>query len=60
MKFIGFSSNNFKNKPKPVIVTELISNDSLKDIIELERNSCCHPIGMTLKNRSIFSELHQA
>lgn len=43
MKFIGFSSKNFKNKPKPVIVTELISNGSLKDIIELERNSCCHP-----------------
>lgn len=39
LKFIGFSSVDFSNKPFPVIITEYISNGSLSDIINLERNS---------------------
>lgn len=39
MKFIGFSSINFLNEPKPVIITELVNNGSLFDIINLERKS---------------------
>lgn len=35
MKFIGFSSINFLNEPKPVIITELVNNGSLFDIINL-------------------------
>ncbi|KAK8870875.1 hypothetical protein M9Y10_008773 [Tritrichomonas musculus] len=37
MKFIGFSPINFKNVPKPVIITELLKNGTLEDVIELER-----------------------
>ncbi|KAK8841375.1 hypothetical protein M9Y10_026990 [Tritrichomonas musculus] len=37
LKFIGFSSVNFKNKSHPVIVTEFLSNGSLKDILDQER-----------------------
>lgn len=39
LKFIGFSSINFKYKQKPTIITEYASNGSLDEIIELERNS---------------------
>lgn len=37
LQFIGFNPKNFKNKPKPVIITEYASNGSLDTIIELER-----------------------
>lgn len=39
MKFIGFSSINFLNEQKPVIITELVNNGLLFDIINLERKS---------------------
>lgn len=38
IEFIGFSPRNFKNKPKPTIITEFASNCSLDVIIENERN----------------------
>ena len=34
LQFIGFNPPNFKNKPKPIIITELASNCSLDKIIE--------------------------
>ncbi|KAK8870912.1 hypothetical protein M9Y10_008825 [Tritrichomonas musculus] len=40
LKFIGFSPTNFKNHPKPVIITELASGGSLDSILDLERNFC--------------------
>ncbi|KAK8887864.1 hypothetical protein M9Y10_038923 [Tritrichomonas musculus] len=43
MKFIGFSPVNFKSTPKPVIITELLKNGTLSDIIELERNGLSCP-----------------
>lgn len=39
IKFVGISPINFKQKAKPVIVTEYLSNGSLDKIIELERKS---------------------
>lgn len=39
MKFIGFSSENFQHDPCPVIITELVSNGTLLDVINLERKS---------------------
>lgn len=39
LKFIGYSPVNFKNKPKPVIVTEYAENSSLDKLIQLESNS---------------------
>ena len=39
LQFIGYSSINFKRKPKPVIVTEFASNGSLDDLIQSERIS---------------------
>ncbi|KAK8891437.1 hypothetical protein M9Y10_028646 [Tritrichomonas musculus] len=38
LKFIYFNSTNFKKKPKPVIITELASNGTLEDFINLEPN----------------------
>lgn len=38
-KFIGYNPQNFELKSRPVIVTEYCSNGSLKDIIDLERQS---------------------
>lgn len=35
LKFIGYSENNFKNKPKLTIITEFAENQSLDRIIEL-------------------------
>lgn len=40
LKFIGFTVNDFKGKPKPTIITELVPNGSLEDILELERRCC--------------------
>ena len=37
LSYIGFSPINFKNKQKPVIVTEYASNGSLDKILEKER-----------------------
>ena len=37
LKFIGFSSRNFKNKQKPTIISEYAPNFSLDKIIENER-----------------------
>lgn len=34
LKFIGYSPINFKNKPKPVILTEFTSNGSLHQLLE--------------------------
>ncbi|KAK8898172.1 hypothetical protein M9Y10_000444 [Tritrichomonas musculus] len=39
LKFYGYSPINFKNKPKPVIITDFATNDSLKNLIQLERNN---------------------
>lgn len=36
-KFIGYSPVDFKNKSRPVIVTELTTNGTLKHILEAER-----------------------
>ena len=41
VKFIGYSPVNFKNKPKPVIITEFLSNGSLGDILDLEKKGLC-------------------
>ncbi|KAK8860760.1 hypothetical protein M9Y10_012426 [Tritrichomonas musculus] len=38
LKFVGFSLTDFKKERKPVIVTELVSNGSLEQILELEKN----------------------
>ena len=37
LKFVGFSQFNFKKERKPVIVTEHVTNGTLKEIFELER-----------------------
>lgn len=42
LQFIRFSPINFKNKPKPVIITEYAFNYSLDKIIEDERNGMCN------------------
>lgn len=39
LKFIFFSRYNFNKKPKPVIITEYVTNGSLKDYIEMERSN---------------------
>lgn len=39
LEYVGYSSTNFKNKAKPVIITEYVSNGSLHDLIEFERTS---------------------
>ncbi|KAK8871873.1 hypothetical protein M9Y10_007618 [Tritrichomonas musculus] len=39
IKFIGYSPVDFKNRQKPVIFLEYATNNSLKDIIQLERQS---------------------
>ena len=36
-QFIGYNPNNFKNKPKVSIITELITTGELKVILELEK-----------------------
>ncbi|KAK8867256.1 hypothetical protein M9Y10_010233 [Tritrichomonas musculus] len=38
-KFVGFSPINFQGSPNPIIITEYISNGTLKDIILSERKS---------------------
>lgn len=50
LNFIGYSPNNFKGIPKPVIITEYSSNGSLDIIIELERNGLSHPDWDDTKN----------
>ena len=37
LRFIGFCPHNFKKEPKPVLVTEYLTNGSLGQILELER-----------------------
>ena len=37
LKFIGYSPNNFENKPFPVIISEYATNGTLSRIIDLER-----------------------
>lgn len=37
LKFIGYSPVDFNNKSKPVIITELSTNGSLEQILDLER-----------------------
>ena len=39
LKFILYSPYNFKNKPKPVIITEYAANSSLSQLIEHDRNN---------------------
>lgn len=39
LKFICYSPVNFKNKPKPVIITEYAENHALSDLIKMERES---------------------
>lgn len=43
LKFIGYSSRNLKDEPKPTIVTEFILNGSLNDILDNERNGLASP-----------------
>lgn len=43
LEFAGFSSSDFKGKPKPVIITEYIPNESLEDILELSRKCLGNP-----------------
>ena len=38
VKFLLFSPYNFKHKPKPVIITEYVSNGSLSQLIDHDRN----------------------
>lgn len=38
LKFVGYSPINFKNDPKPVIVTEILSNGSLEDLHQANEN----------------------
>ncbi|KAK8845714.1 hypothetical protein M9Y10_020632 [Tritrichomonas musculus] len=40
VRFIGYSQFNFKNEERPVIVTDIHENGSLKVILELERRGC--------------------
>ncbi|KAK8881293.1 hypothetical protein M9Y10_004028 [Tritrichomonas musculus] len=40
VRFIGYSQFNFKKKEKPVIVTDIHENGSLKTILELKRRGC--------------------
>ena len=55
MKFIGFSPVNFKSTPKPVIITELLKNGNLSDLIELERNGLsCSGLNDTKKLINIY------
>ena len=37
LKFVGYNSNDFKDKPKPTIITEFARNGSLYFAIEKER-----------------------
>ena len=46
IKFIGFNTNNFENKPRPTIITELLCNWSLGTILELQQK------GLTDENRN--------
>ena len=39
VKFIFYSPINFKGKPKPVIITEYVSNGSLSSLIEHDRQN---------------------
>lgn len=39
LKFIGYNPYDFSSKPYPVIITEYLQNNSLDDVIELERQS---------------------
>ena len=43
LKFVAFSPFNFKNKRKPVIITEFASNHSLEKLISDERESKSNP-----------------
>lgn len=36
LKYIGFSPINFKNEPRPVMITELTSNRTLEEILKSE------------------------
>ena len=38
LKFIGYSPINFKQKNKPVIITEYVKNGSLKDLLKEQSN----------------------
>ena len=38
LKFVGFSPTDFKKRPRPVIITEYVSNGTLSDLILLERS----------------------
>lgn len=40
MKFIGYSPIDFRGKARPTIITELLLDLSLKDVIYYERKSC--------------------
>ena len=37
LKFIGYSPKDFKDRPRPVILTQYASNDTLEDLILIER-----------------------
>lgn len=40
MKFVGYSMNNFNNKPKPVLISEILRNGSLAGVLDLESHGC--------------------
>lgn len=41
LKYVGYSIDDFKSKKRPCIITEFLSNGTLKDIIKLERRGLC-------------------
>ena len=55
MKFIGFSPIDFDSNQNPVIVTEFLSNRSLEDLLDVERNGISIPFWSdTLKLINIY------
>ena len=43
LKFKGFNSFDFKKRPRPTIITEFITNHSLKESLENERKGMSYP-----------------
>lgn len=52
LKFIGYSPLDFNNKSKSVIVMEYCQNQTLKHIIDLERQSISAPVWEENENES--------
>ena len=39
LHFVGFCPHSFKKEPKPVIITELLSNQTLGDVLQMDRSN---------------------